>query len=284
MGTCPPTPYPEEVLAPRTSNRWRRPHGVVVLGALGAVATCGALALASLSAPLAGASSTSPENLWAKALSASKSESSVHYVEVSTSNGERVTISGDVDRVAGTQFLTFSSGSKKGSGTISVVGGVAYVNADAYGLQQALGMPQNLASQVAGTWISITPADSPQLYAQTAAELTMASVISNFDMKGPFSSGGRGRLAGVAVTTVKGYLTGTSKKVPQVFYLSARDDLPLYSVSQSSGKHSSRMTAQYSHWGETVSVTAPKSSVPITQLLQGNGSSPTTTVPGTITV
>lgn len=224
----------------------------------------------------AAATGSSAASVWARALGAAKAQQSVHYVEVSTGDGLRVTITGDVNRVEGTQKITVraTSGARSadsGSATITLVGGTAYVKGDAGGLEWSLGMPHSVGDLVSGRWISVTRAAPSHMFATTAAELTMASVISNFDMKGPYSFGAATRRSGVRVLGVRGYLSGTGKKkVVQTFEVRAtRPLLPASSSVSSSQTRHGAMTAVYSHWGEPVTVRAPTGAIPIEHLLNG---------------
>jgi hypothetical protein len=252
-----------------------RANGLAI-GAVLAVLTGPAVVAALPAAPAA--ATTSASSLWSHALAAAGKEPSVHYIQVSNGAGQTVTITGDVNRVAGSQRITFASAHQHGSATVTLVGNTTYVNGDSYGLALTLGMPQSLGSQLSGQWISVTPSAPNGLFKSTAAELSMTSVISNFAMKGPYSAGDHVKVSGVNVVKVHGFMSGTGKtKVPQTFAVRATGQpLPVSSVSVTKGKHNARVTTTYSKWGETVSVEAPTGAIPISQLLQGGAGGPVT--------
>jgi hypothetical protein len=234
----------------------------------------------------AGASTSRAATLWTHAVAAASAQPSVHYVQASTGGGQTITITGDVNRTAGTQHIVFKTGPHSWTSTVTLVGQTAYVSGSAYALQLTLGVPASVFTPVAGKWISITPSDPGGLFKSTAAELTMASVVSNFSMGGPFTLGRRAHMSGVSVIGLHGYLTGTGThtKVPQTFDVKATGSpLPIASLSQAPGKHGTRSASTYSRWGDPVSVQAPAGAVSIAQVLQGAPPGTTTTAPQIIT-
>jgi hypothetical protein len=249
---------------------------IVSLLAVPSVLVTATAATAVAATAASAASSGSASSLWSHALTAAGKEPSVHYIQVSKGGGQTVTITGDVNRVAGSQRITFKSAHQTGAATVTLVGNTTYVNGDSYGLLLTLGMPRSVGSQLEGQWISITPSAPDGLYTSTAAELSMTSVISNFAMKGPYTIGDRAKESGVAVVKVHGFMTGTGKtKVPQTFSLRANGrPLPVTSVSVAKGKQHSQVTTTYSKWGEAVSVEAPNGAIPISHLLQGGAGGP----------
>jgi hypothetical protein len=244
--------------------------------------------LGGIVAAPAAATGPSASTLWARAVSAAQAAGSLHYVaKTITSDGTTVTIVGDVNRVEGTQQITLRSGSHptstadNGSVTVTLVGHTAYVKGDSGGLQWAMGMPASEGDAEAGKWISITPSAPDDLYATTSAALTTASVIDNFDMKGPYTLGTHGRVSHNRVVAVHGYVRGVGKvTVPQIFEIkSSGRPLPLASTSPPVGTKVEQTQNLYSRWGESVSVSAPSGALPITRLLNPT----TTTAPQVVT-
>jgi hypothetical protein len=239
-----------------------------------------ALPLALGSVPAADAASNSRgATLWASAVSGARSAGSLHYLEVSRGQGMTETIVGDVNRVAGSQVVTIRSRThprsetENGVITIRLVGRTAYVKGDVGGLYASIAAPPSVGRQLVGKWISITPSAPNGLFRETAAELTLASVIHNFAMKGPFTVGDRRRLSGARVVALHGFVSGSGKvTVRQTFQI--RTDgtpLPVASTSPAVGKVQSTRNV-YSKWGEPVTVIAPTGAIPLSSLL-----SPTTT-------
>lgn len=254
-----------------------------VIGALSVLLVLGG----AMAVPAAG-TSRAASSVWTGALAAARAAGSLHYVFKSTDpDGTVVTIVGDVNRVEGSQHITLRSSAHphsttdNGSITVTLVKDTAYVKGDAGGLLWAIGMPMSLAETVAGKWISIGRSAPDKLFATTSAALTTASVIDNFDMKGPFTLGTHGRVSSTRVVAVDGYVQGTGKvAVRQTFEIkSTGSPLPLASSSPQVGKAALPTDNRYSHWGETVSVSAPSGSTPITRLLAPT----TTTTPQVVT-
>jgi hypothetical protein len=236
--------------------------------------------------PADAASSSRGSTLWANAVSGAHTAGSLHYLEVSKGQGTTETIVGDVNRVAGRQVVTIRSSAhprsttENGVVTIRLVGRTAYVKGDVGGLYTTIGAPASVGRQLVGKWISITPAAPNGLFRETAAELTLASVINNFAMKGPYTVGSRRRLSGTRVVALHGFVSGSGKVTVQQTFQIRTDGtpVPVASTSPAVGKVQSTRNV-YSKWGEPVSVIAPTGAIPLSSLL----SPTTTTAPQVVT-
>jgi hypothetical protein len=228
----------------------------VVLLVAGAVAGVAAVADATLS----------PRALRTSILSAAKAQHSVHYVTKQVVGNSLTTLVGDVEAADGVQHVTLKFGKKSGKLTIVVVDQTAaYVQGDATGLHEALGLTNAQATTYAGQWISIPKGD--KLYGGVAEDVTLGSAIQIITPRGRLKAF-KARDHGVRVVGVRGTSGTGKKKELRVLVARAHGKLPLEEDEFAPGEEYISRT-MFSKWGEAVQAQAPASSTPISTVRGG---------------
>ncbi len=243
------------------------PHRPTGLAAFFAVPGIMAIA-AALSASAAGAATTTttstkptPKALLAASLAAAKSQPSVHFVAVSTIGTQSIAITGDVAKVKGKETVVVTSGKNTGHVAVRLVRQAVYFRGDATGLSGYLGMPSTLATKYVGTWIKFGP--SSPTYKNISKAITIGSAVDQISVKAPLADGGTATVDGVSAVSVTGTTTDLGGKGPAALYLPAQGNvLPVRYTGQGTQKKK-KVTGQvdFSHWGESFTVTAPANSV-----------------------
>ena len=119
------------------------------------------------------------------ALTHGQSQPSLHYVSVSTGQGLTTTIVGDVNQSSGTQTIVVSYQGSRASMVIELVGHEAYFRGAAMAIELLINLsPRQSAAAAAANgsrWCRPTRA----VYSNTAAALTVASVMSEIALSSP---------------------------------------------------------------------------------------------------
>ncbi|HEY2353657.1 MAG TPA: hypothetical protein VGH79_01995 [Gaiellaceae bacterium] len=225
---------------------------VVILALVSAVAV--AVAAVAVAAQ-------SPRALKASILAAGRAQQSVHWVMKAKNPGSLFTFVTDAGSDQGSQTLTLKDGTSSAHLTVELVDETAYVEGDEAGLVFFQGLTDSEAQMYAGQWISIPKDDTD--YASTAAGLTLSSSLHTFWPSAHLALVSR-KLNGKPVVGVSGTNGKGQNKVNAVVYAPAHGKkLPLeLRLTSPSNKHFSN-TFVFSNWNETVTVTAPDSSTPI---------------------
>lgn len=219
----------------------------------------------------------------ARLYAAASASGSFHYVNSSTASGggQRLTSTqyGDAGRNEGVQYMK----STQGSYEVIVVDSMAYMRADAMGLEDLLGVPPSLAASLANRWISFAPSDAP--YEATAADVTTEttwndpSVSMTDDLpQTPVFVSGLFTQNGTQVQSVTYSLHGTDSVAHASYsgsetatFAATDPHLPSTVTERLSGTadgQASTETARvsFSQWGESVDVRAPVGSIPYSSL------------------
>jgi hypothetical protein len=227
----------------------------VVLLVAGAAAGVAAVAYGTLS----------PRALRTSILSAAKAQHSVHYATKQVVGNSLTTLAGDVEAAGGVQHVTLKFGKQSGKLTIVVVDQTAYVQGDATGLHEALGLTKVQASTYAGQWISIPKGD--KLYGGVAEDVTLGSAIQVMTPRGRLKAF-RAKDHGIRVVGVRGTSGTGKKKLLRVLVARAHGKLPLEEDEFAPGEEYISRTV-FSKWGEPVQAQAPSSSTPISTVRGG---------------
>ncbi len=199
---------------------------------------------------------------------------SFRYVSVSTSNGRPGTIRGDAGPDSGRQDITEGGGSF----TLVLVGGVVYFKGDATSVESQLGLSPSVATQEAGTWISVQSGDST--YGTIEAGITTQSALAQISLSPTSVTGGAGGTQVIAGSPADPSVSGTASLT-----IAGGSKLPVsYSERTSDSTGSGTFRFSFSNWGEAVNESAPTGAAAYASLPGANGPAgsggPTTTVPG----
>jgi hypothetical protein len=196
-------------------------------------------------------------------VAALRSGGSVHVdITESTSQGS-LAYSDDATASGGRQVITID---RTGHVTILFIAGVGYVQANATGLAALFQLPQPQADQFAGQWIALRPGDKlgASTYDDVTAGITLSSVATELKPNGTPTLAAPATVAGQRVVGVQtplpagGQLPATARNV---LYMTDNSLLrPVLSEVTNAGSY--RYQVSFSHWGETLHLTAPANAVP----------------------
>jgi hypothetical protein len=224
---------------------------------------------------------TAPQVVLDTALANGRAATSVHYVSASREANQRVTITGDVNRTDGTQTIDYVLGSARGTLVVRLIGHEAYFRGDAVTLYGFMGMTTEQATTYANRWISTVPGDPN--YANTAAALTVSSVISEIGLGAPIEGVSPATSPRTAAVILKGRLIGPSAPsgggTSTLTVSSSSRPLPILFSGLGTKKQAFTFTLGLSRWGEPVQVSPPASSIPLSTILgAANPTSPPSTI------
>jgi hypothetical protein len=203
-------------------------------------------------------------------VAAAKAQGSVHYFEWAAAGKQSVAVVGDVSATAGRQTITVRDGTSVGHLEGRWADGKVYFRGDAYGLNSYLAMPSTLARKYVQHWIVFTKADPG--FAATAKQFTVAGPIAEIRLTGRLTLvPGTSTVNGVPVTLVRGRTTGLSTRgrsgTATLFIATTGSHLPVrFTGTGKETAGSSVGRVDFSAWGETVSVDAPPSAIPASQV------------------
>ena len=196
-------------------------------------------------------------------LAALRAGGSVHVDMTYNSPQSSLVYSDDATASGGRQVITID---RTGHATILFIAGVGYVQANASGLAAIFDVPQQLAGQFADQWIALRPGEKLGLstYDDVTAGITLSSVATELGQNGtptlaaPAIVAGQ-RVVGVQVPLPAGQqLPATAR---DVLYITDNSLLrPVLSAVTNAGSFKYQMS--FSHWGETLHLTAPANAVP----------------------
>ena len=220
----------------------------IVLAACASLSACGS---SSPSSPLA---------VRASIVAAALAQDSVHLNELATDAVISARWASDVNAHSGKQRLTLKGGTfGGGEAEVLLVNDTLYVRGNPSGLRYTLYMTGPQSRRYARQWISIPKGD--RLYAETAAGLTLPSIVHNLTPQGKLKLVRRNSPA-TRLLAVTGAGRGDAPSVS----LSARasgDRLPV-AYSEIVAPYGHTRDGSFSKWNEPVSVHAPADATPIT--------------------
>ena len=196
-------------------------------------------------------------------LAALRAGGSVHVDMTDNSPQSSLVYSDDATAGGGRQVITID---RTGHATILFIAGVGYVQANARGLAAIFDVPQQLADQFADQWIALRPGEKLGLstYDDVTAGITLSSVATELGPNGTPTLAAPGIVAGQRVVGVQvplpagQQLPATAK---DVLYITDNSLLrPVLSEVTNAGSYNYQMS--FSHWGETLHLTAPANAVP----------------------
>jgi len=196
-------------------------------------------------------------------LAALRAGGSVHVDMTDNSPQSSLVYSDDATASGGRQVITID---RTGHATILFIAGVGYVQANASGLAAIFDLPQQLAGQFADQWIALRPGDKLGLstYDDVTSGITLSSVATELGSNGTPKLTAPGIVAGQRVVGVQVPLPA-GQQLPaaarDVLYITDNSLLrPVVSEVTNAGSYKYQMS--FSHWGETLHLTAPANAVP----------------------
>ena len=196
-------------------------------------------------------------------LGAVRAGGSVHVDITQSTSQSSLAYSDDATAGGGRQVITIDGA---GHATILFIAGVGYVQADAEGLATLFELPQPLADQFAGQWIALRHGDKlgASTYDDVTAGITLSSVATELEPSGTPTLAAPATVAGQRVVGVQTRMPAASKlpaAARNVLYMTDNSLLrPVLSEVTNAGSY--KYQVSFSHWGETLHLTAPANAVP----------------------
>jgi hypothetical protein len=206
-----------------------------------------------------------PKQVLAGALAAAEKSGSVHFKLLGTESGKTETIEGDSSATDGREVIT--------AGTLTiqaeVVGKGAYVEGNAGGLEDQMGLSATSAATYAGKWISIAPTDAP--YSSITKAVSLEGTLGDLQPTGHLTLTGVTTQASQSVIGVKGGLPpGAAKGTTgsAVLYVStSKPTVPIvFNVQQDTSGTKESDVGTFSNWGKPLRLVAPAATVPFSSL------------------
>jgi hypothetical protein len=226
------------------------------------LAACGSGGGASSSGGLSG---KTPKQVLTSAFAAATKSGSVHFRLLGKASGKTETIVGDSSKTDGREVIT------AGSVTIQaeVIGNGAYVEGNAGGLQDQMGLSAANAATYAGKWISIASTDAP--FASVSKAVSLAGTLGELQPSGKLTLTAATTRAAHAVIGVHGGLPGGATKGTTgsaVLYVSTtKPTVPIvFQVQESANGTKESDIGTFTNWGKPLDLAAPTTSVPYASL------------------
>ncbi len=205
-----------------------------------------------------------PPFIQAEALAAAQAADSVHVEMISSSASGRAVYSTDVSSTAGRQVITIAGG---GEATVLDVAGIGYVSGNPAALVGFFGFPPSASARLTGRWVSFR--SGQPYYQQVVDAVTLGSALGVVRLSGRLTSKGMESVGGQRVVGVRGIapsVPGVPAGTRATLYVATTGRLLPVSYQEASG--STRLSAVFSRWGETVSVAAPRGAIPISSVVK----------------
>jgi hypothetical protein len=140
----------------------------------------------------------------------------------------------------------------------------AYISGNNEGLTSFFGLPSAMVSALIGRWASLQPGDSP--YSAVTANVTLRSALANVTPSGTLIEGKRSMVDGQLVRSIAGSLPGGGGHM-LLFVAINKRSLPVEAVeSGGNGASGQGEIVTFSHWGETLRISAPHGAIPFSAL------------------
>jgi hypothetical protein len=231
------------------------PAGSPCVGVL-ALVICAGSALAAATAATAAA----PGVLADHSLAVAMRQRSVHYeLHTSPGTGSRTTMVCDIGQSDGVQRIAYTQGGRTGNVVIRVVGRTAYVRGDAFALHGYMGFREEASRRYAPNWIKVPSTD--RAYASIADAATLRSEIDLIRFVAVDPPVLTGRISGQQVLVVRG--TRTAGQPDAALLYIRKKGVPLPVAARLTGFSGAIYTTLFSNWNESIQVTAPSHSLPI---------------------
>lgn len=232
---------------------------VVITALAGLLSSCGGGAV--------GLQSESASQVVSTAVAAARAAGTFHFVDKEGSGSQARLLSGDTGTVAAQQTST-GNGSRL---VVSLVDGVAFVQASSITLENYFGLSTTQATQESGKWVSVTRGEKS--YAQIVQSLTPSAELDAYIPQTELGIGKQRVLHGIPVLPVSGTApaTDSSSGLPAVatLFVSLRAPyLPVGGAVSGTDVHGRKQSEEvaFTRWGEKVHLNAPTDTVSLASL------------------
>jgi hypothetical protein len=206
----------------------------------------------SLSAPaLAAPAPKSAYTLITQAFTNAEKAGWVHEVTKGKEAGHTFSADNDIGAAEGRQIIR----SDAARAQVVLLRGVAYVEANAAGVSNYLGITSANPGKLAGKWLSLTAKDAQ--FATITTAVTLKSDFSEIPVMGPYTAGRQTIINGQKVIPVRGVASGAQGATasPVTVYVTATGKtLPVEFTASAAGIQQSTV---WSDWGHPVSLSVP---------------------------
>ena len=217
--------------------------------------------------PASTAPAGSAASVAAAALAALKAGRSVHIdITTADSSTDVTSYSDDATATGGQQIITIDGTQHA---TILFLGNTGYLKANSAALTGFIGVSSSQAPSLAGKWLSFSPGDTlgTTTYSSLVAGITLSSVASEIQLPGPDTITGTQTVDGQSVRAISSPLPA-SQQLPatarMTLYVAASGSLPV--LEKLSGAGGQVNQTSFSHWGESLHLTAPSGALPVSSL------------------
>lgn len=237
-----------------------RQHAAAALaltsGLVGLLSSCGG-----------GVPSQSASQVLSNAVGAARNAGSFHFVDKVGSGSQAVVLTGDT----GTGTAQETSTSPAGRLAVSLVDGVAFLQAGAATLENFLGLSTTLATKESGKWVSVAKGEKG--YAKIVQSLAPDAELDAYIPQIGVGTGKRRTLHGIAVLPVSGAAPAkdSSAGLPAVatlFVSVQAPNLPVGGAISGNDIHGRRQSEEvvFTKWGEQLRLSAPPGAVSLASL------------------
>jgi hypothetical protein len=160
-----------------------------------------------------------------------------------------------------------------GNGRVSIVlfDDVAYFSGNRQGLRSYFGLPSAIASNLAGQWVSVRPADSG--FQSVTAGLTLPAALKEASPTGTITKSKSKVVKGQQTVSISG-TSSASGKPALLFVATKGKPLPVEVVSSGGSGHSaSGEIVTFSRWGKRFNPPSPAESIPISSISAASSAS-----------
>lgn len=244
----------------------RRPYCPTVMLAL----ATGLLALLSSCGGGGGGGlpSESAAQVLSTAVAAAQNAGAFHFVDREGSGSQARLLSGDTGTIAAQQTSS-GDGSRL---VVSLVGGVAFVQAGALTLENYFGLSAAQATQESGKWVSVAKGEKG--YSQIVQSLSPDAELDAYIPQAELGLGKQRVLHGIPVLPVSGTApaTDSSSGLPAVatLFVSLRPPyLPVGGAVSGTDVHGRKQSEEvvFTGWGEKVHLSAPPDTISLASLI-----------------
>jgi len=215
-----------------------------------------------------GMDSKSAKQIVAAAVAAASRQSSFHFVETSAAGSSTERIVADVGSSGGEQKITVTEGTESSYVTVLLAKKTAYFTGDVVGLEGFAGVSAKLAAELAGKWISVPSSNAG--FSSLAGSLAVKTAAPRLvGLDGTLTRGTVSDTLGRPAVPVKVVQTTSTGSLALTLYVSTKGAaLPILieGTTKASGSSARSISARFSKWGEALHVSAPKSSISVSEV------------------
>jgi hypothetical protein len=230
--------------------------------------------LALLAASCGGSSDAlanrTPKQVLASALAAAKTAGSFHFALTGKTTSGTESVIGDTSATASRESITIGSSTFQ----LEVIGSKAFVEGNAGGLQNEMGLPAAAAATYGGKWISVAATDAP--YSSITKATTLATTMTDISPSGHLTLTATATRSGQTVVGVRGSVPGGAQSgvtgSAVIYVATAHPTLPIVYSSEATSKGEKETDlGTFSRWGEPVHIAVPTASVPLSSVSAAAG-------------